>query len=255
MRREEQVSCADDFTQKSKKYKEIEDAMVRDIEIAENIENEDISYVAGSEEFKTYHEKQKTLNELEIDKSKKTNEQKAYQSLSQQLDAKADALDQQAKLEKNPIKKADLLSDADQFRRESKKKKDMADALIVSIDSLDGEIRSKEGEQEVILSSLDSTSASQVRALAISGRADELIDQIVRELPPNEVNNPTEENATDDNNNDILSLVASLDPVVPARGEITSNTYVPPSKVTADIIKFTEQEVSVYNEDNPIPVT
>ena len=251
--REEQVK-ADDFAKKSKKYKEVEDAMVRDIEIAENIENEDISYVAGSEEFKTYHEKQKTLNELEIDKSKKTNEQKAYQSLSQQLDAKADALDQQAKLEKNPIKKADLLADADQFRRESKKKKAMADALIVSIDSLDGEIRSKEGEQEVILSSLDSTSASQVRALAISGRADELINQIAQELPPNEESNPTEENVTDDDNNDTPSSVVSLDPVVPARGEITSNTYVPPSKVTADIIKFTEQEVSVYNEDNPIPV-
>ena len=98
--REEQVK-ADDFAEKSKKYKEVEDAMVRDIEIAENIENEDISYVAGSEEFKAYHEKQKTLNDLEIDKSKKSNEQKAYQSLSQQLDAKADALEQQAKMEKN----------------------------------------------------------------------------------------------------------------------------------------------------------
>ena len=40
--------------------------------------------------------------------------------MSRQLDAKADALEQQAKKEENPIKKADLLADRDEFRREAK---------------------------------------------------------------------------------------------------------------------------------------
>ena len=158
--------------------------------------------------------------------------------MSRQLDAKADALEQQAKKEKNPIKKADLLADKDEFRREAKKKKSLADALIISIDSLDGEIRTKEDEQEIILSSLDSTSATQVRALAISGKAEELIEQIAEELPPNEdvVENGNMElnntgNLTENDNSTIVNIV-------PSKGEITSNTYIPPSKVTTDIIKF-----------------
>ena len=234
--------------------KSLEEAMVKDIAIAENIENEDISYVAGSEEFKSYNEKQKSLNNLEVEKSKKSADQQAYQNMSRQLDAKADALEQQAKNEKNPIKKADLLADRDEFKREAKKKKSLADALIISIDSLDGEIRTKEDEQEIILLSLDSSSATQVRALAISGKAEELIDQIAEELPPNEdvvENRNMELNNTD---NTIVDESSPIVNVVPAKGEITSNTYVPPSKVTADIIKFTAEEVSVYSDDNPIPV-
>ena len=251
--RKEQIK-ADGYASKSKKYKSLEEAMVKDIAIAENIENEDISYVAGTEEFKSYNEKQKSLNNLEVEKSKKSADQQAYQNMSRQLDAKADALEQQAKNEKNPIKKADLLADRDEFRREAKKKKSLADALIISIDSLDGEIRTKEDEQEIILSSLDSTSATQVRALAISGKAEELIDQIAEDLPPNEdvvENRNVELNNTDNTTVDDSSPIVNI---VPAKGEITSNTYVPPSKVTTDIIKFTAEEVSVYSDDNPIPV-
>ena len=251
--RKEQIK-ADGYASKSKKYKSLEEAMVKDIAIAENIENEDISYVAGTEEFKSYNEKQKSLNNLEVEKSKKSADQQAYQNMSRQLDAKADALEQQAKNEKNPIKKADLLADRDEFRREAKKKKSLADALIISIDSLDGEIRTKEDEQEIILSSLDSNSATQVRALAISGKAEELIDQIAEDLPPNEdvvENRNVELNNTDNTTVDDSSPIVNI---VPAKGEITSNTYVPPSKVTTDIIKFTAEEVSVYSDDNPIPV-
>ena len=251
--RKEQIK-ADDYASKSKKYKSLEEAMVKDIAIAENIENEDISYVAGTEEFKSYNEKQKSLNNLELEKSKKSADQQAYQNMSRQLDAKADALEQQAKKEKNPIKKADLLADRDEFRREAKKKKSLADALIISIDSLDGEIRTKEDEQEIILSSLDSTSATQVRALAISGKAEELIDQIADELPPNEEVVENEKMEFDNTENSAEDDNAPMVDIVPAKGEITSNTYVPPSKVTTDIIKFTAEEVSVYNEDNPIPV-
>ena len=251
--RAEQIK-ADGYASKSKKYKSLEEAMVKDIAIAENIENEDISYVAGTEEFKSYNEKQKSLNNLEVEKSKKSADQQAYQNMSRQLDAKADALEQQAKNEKNPIKKADLLADRDEFRREAKKKKSLADALIISIDSLDGEIRTKEDEQEIILSSLDSNSATQVRALAISGKAEELIDQIAQGLPPNEdvvENRDVELNNTE---NTLLDDSSPIVNIVPAKGEITSNTYVPPSKVTTDIIKFTAEEVSVYSDDNPIPV-
>ena len=251
--RKEQLK-ADDYASKAKKYKSLEEAMVKDISIAENIENEDISYVAGTEEFKSYNEKQKSLNKLEVEKSKKLNDQRAYQNMSRQLDAKADALDQQAKKEKNPIKKADLLSDRDEFRREAKKKKNLADALIISIDSLDGEIRIREDEQEIILSSLDSTSATQVRALAISGKAEELIDQIAEELPPNEDVEENQKMELNDTENETVDETSTIDEIVPAKGEITSNTYVPPSKVTSDIIAFTEEEVSVYSDDNPIPI-
>lgn len=251
--RKEQLK-ADDYASKAKKYKSLEEAMVKDISIAENIENEDISYVAGTEEFKSYNEKQKSLNKLEVEKSKKLNDQRAYQNMSRQLDAKADALDQQAKKEKNPIKKADLLSDRDEFRREAKKKKNLADALIISIDSLDGEIRIREDEQEIILSSLDSTSATQVRALAISGKSEELIDQIAEELPPNEDVEENQKMELNDTENETVDETSTIDEIVPAKGEITSNTYVPPSKVTSDIIAFTEEEVSVYSDDNPIPI-
>ena len=72
-------------------------------------------------------------------------------------------------------------------------------------------------------------------------------------MPPNEdvVENRDVELNTEN------TLVDDSSPIVntvPAKGEITSNTYVPPSKVTTDIIKFTAEEVSVYSDDNPIPV-
>ena len=251
--RKEQLK-ADDFASKSKKYKSLEEAIVNDISIAKNIENEDISYVAGTEEFKSYNEKQKSLNKLQVEKSKKLNDQRAYQNMSRQLDAKADALDQQAKKEKNPIKKADLLSDRDEFRREAKKKKSLADALIISIKLLDDEIKTKEDEQEIILSSLDSTSATQIRALAISGKSEELIDKIAEELPPNVDVVENENKKLNRTENISADDTFTFDNIVPAKGELTSNTYIPPSKVKSDIIEFTAEKVSVYNNDNPIPI-
>ena len=251
--RKEQLK-ADDYASKAKKYKSLEEAMVKDISIAENIENEDISYVASTEEFKSYNEKQKSLNKLQVEKSKKLNDQRAYQNMSRQLDAKADALDQQAKKEKNPIKKADLLSDRDEFRREAKKKKSLADALIISIKLLDDEIKTKEDEQEIILSSLDSTSATQIRALAISGKSEELIDKIAEELPPNVDVVENENKKLNRTENISADDTFTFDNIVPAKGELTSNTYIPPSKVKSDIIEFTAEKVSVYNNDNPIPI-
>ena len=61
--------------------------------------------MAGTEEFKSYNEKQKSLNKLQVEKSKKLNDQRAYQNMSRQLDAKADALDQQAKKKRILLKK------------------------------------------------------------------------------------------------------------------------------------------------------
>ena len=94
--------------------------------------------------------------------------------LSAQMEAKAAALTQKAKAETNPIKKADLLVESEQFTIKAKENKKMADALVISIDSLKNQISANQRDQEIILNTLDSTTARQGRGLAISGKADDI---------------------------------------------------------------------------------
>ena len=248
---------ADDYREKAEKYKEIEMAVVEDISLAKSMEDADVSYVAGTEEFKSYNNNQEKLNELDLNKQKLDQEKDGYDKIAAQMEARSAALKQEAKSEKNPIKKADLINESNQFDKKAKENKQMADALVIGIDSINDAIKGKEVDQEIILSGLDSTTARQVRALAISGKSDELIEQIAQELPPNEVTATTNEaveiESIPESANEIEAIPEVANEIVsPAVSVITSKNFVPPPKIVKDI--FVETKEAVYSEDNPIPV-
>ena len=252
-----QKTKSDEYKEQSKKYKEIEMAIVEDIALAKEIEGEDMSYVVGTEEFKSYNENQKELNSLELESEKIKQEKSSYDKLSAQMNAKAEALDQQAKSEKNPIKKADLINESNQFKIKAKETKQMSEALVISIDSLRDNIRSKKMDQEIILGGLDSTTARQVKGLAISGKADEILEQMAQDLPENNYEEEIElEEEVSPIVQDEEEIVASEEPEIPETRivveDVRSNKFIPPKKVVDDIFQVTED--AVYSDDNPIPV-
>ena len=59
------------------------------------------------------------------------------------MEARSAALKQESKSEKNPIKRADLLSQANQFDLKAKENKQLADALVIGIDSINDAIKGK----------------------------------------------------------------------------------------------------------------
>ena len=97
---------ADDYRGKAKKYKEIEMAVVEDISLAKSMDNADVSYVAGTEEFKSYKDNQEKLNDLDLNKQKLAQEKDGYDKIAAQMEARSAALKQESKSEKNPIKKS-----------------------------------------------------------------------------------------------------------------------------------------------------
>ena len=137
-----------------------------------------------------------------------------------------------------------MLSQANQFDLKAKENKQLADALVIGIDSINDAIKGKQVDQEIILGGLDSTTARQVRALTISGKSDELLEQMAQELPPNEAaTNTTDTENISGSSNELAT---------PAVSAITSKNFVPPPKIIKDI--FIETEEAVYSEENPIPV-
>jgi hypothetical protein len=249
----EQINKSETYKSKSKSYKEIELALVEDISIAEEIEGEDMTVVAGSQEFKDYNKSQNELNKLAIEREEIKVEKRGYEMLSAQMDAKAAALSQKAKVETNPIKKADLLVESEQFKIKAKENKKMADALVISIDSLKNQISANQMDQEIILNTLDSTTARKVRGLAISGKADDILDQIAEELPEND-NSENEQLAKQSVVEDVIEENTIEDSPEPTANQVNirSRDFVPPVKIVKDIFLVTQD--AVYSDDNPIPL-
>ena len=269
----EEKNKAEDFKLKAKNYKEIEMALVKDISLAKQIENQDMSEVVGSQEFKDYNNRQNELNNLASEREEIKNEKRDYEILSDQMSAKSASLAQQAKAEKNPIKKADLMAASEELSKKAKENKEIAMAMVITIDSLKEEINKKELDQDIILSGLDSTTAMQVRGLAVSGKADEVLANIERDISTYEDNIEEESK----NNIEELSTTAEID-IQPAIEEVSSNEeddkdteieissseelvsnnvirskdFVPPPKIEKDIFLVTQD--AVYSEKNPIPL-
>ena len=252
----EQMVKSEDYKVKSKKFKEIEMAVVEDITLAKEVEGQDMSFIAGTEEFKAYNENQKNLNELNLKREEIKIEKQSYDQIAAQMNAKSAALEQKAKSEKNPIKKADLVNESNQFKIKANENKQLADALVISIDSLKDGIRSKEMDQEIILDGLDSIKRRQVRGLAVSGKADEIIDQIAQELPENKIEEDVDEliEIEDDKESsiDIKEPVLPSAPSSSSLSIIRSKNFVPPTKIVDDIFVVTND--AVYSKENPIPV-
>ena len=262
----EEKQKAQVFKEKSKVYKEVEMALVEDIKLAQVVENQDMSIIAGTQQFKDYNEKQNQLNDLVVEREEIKNEKRSYEMLSSQMSARAAALDQEAKAEENPIKKADLLSASNELKKRAKKNKEIASALVISIDSLKDEIKSKELDQKLILEGLDTTTAKKVRGLAISGKADEVLDKIAQELPTNtfeESKESNDEEEVDDQEQivqeeeQIESNIEEIDLIVEevisvSSTVVTSKDFIPPTKILKDIFVVTQN--AVYSEENPIPI-
>ena len=68
-----------------------------------------------------------------------------------------------------------MINASKNLKIEAKKNKELSEAIIYSMDSVKREIKNKQMSQALVLEMLDSTQKTQIKALAISGKADSVL--------------------------------------------------------------------------------
>ena len=256
-----QKKKSSNYLEKSLDFKKIEMAIVEDIEISKSLVDAEVITIASSNEFKSFYESETEVRELEIENQKLKAKNEGYLKMYDQMVAKADALEQQSKTETDISAKKELINASKNLKIEAKKNKEFSEAIIYSIDSVKREIKNKQMSQALVLEMLDSTQKTQIKALAISGKADSVLA-----LLPEEPVSTTESLELDSLAIDSLELdiieeevvedvkLPVFEPeIVPVNPEdILSKDFVPPSVITQEIFLLTDEKV--YSQENPIPL-
>ena len=253
------------YKQKSLDFKEIEMAIVNDIKISKSLVDAEVMTIASSSEFKSYYKSEKVVKDLEIENQKIKAKKDGYTTIYNQMNAKSEALLQQSKNESDPKTKSKLIKESKSLNIEANKVKSFSDALVNSMDSVSREIKNKQMEQAMVLQLLDSTQKSQIKALSFSGKGDSILSLV------SEIDTIT--------NDSIYSDLVEEEPIVEEESiiveeesiiveeelkveqeetrsaneaDIFSKDYVPPSIITENIFKITNQQI--YSNSNPIPL-
>ena len=241
-------------------------AIVEDIEISKSLVDAEVITIASSSEFKSFYESETEVRELEIENQKLKAKKEGYLKMYDQMVAKADALEQQSKTETDVSAKKELINASKNLKIEAKKNKEFSEAIIYSMDSVKREIKNKQMSQALVLEMLDSTKKTQIKALAISGKADSVLALLPQE-PIDTIDSleldSLELLSTDSSELDIIEeeveLVQSvkspeIEPeIAPVNPEdILSKDFVPPTVITQEIFLLTDEKV--YSQENPIPL-
>ena len=253
-----QKKKSSNYLEKSLDFKKIEMAIVEDIEISKSLVDAEVITIASSNEFKSFYESETEVRELEIENQKLKAKKEGYLKMYDQMVAKADALEQQIKTETDISVKRELINASKNLKIEAKKNKEFSEAIIYSMDSVKREIKNKQMSQALVLEMLDSTQKTQIKALAISGKADSVLALLPEEF-------------VDTTDLELYSLASdSLDiieqeivqdvklpevkpEIVPVNPEdILSKDFVPPTVITQEIFLLTDEKV--YSKENPIPL-
>ena len=254
-----QKKKSSNYLEKSLDFKKIEMAIVEDIEISKSLVDAEVITIASSNEFKSFYESETEVRELEIENQKLKAKKEGYLKMYDQMVAKADALEQQSKTETDISAKKDLINASKNLKIEAKKNKEFSEAIIYSMDSVKREIKNKQMSQALVLEMLDSTQKSQIKALAISGKADSVLA-----LLPEEFVDTTDLLELDSLASDSLDIIEQevvedlklleVKPeIVPVNPEdILSKDFVPPTVITQEIFLLTDEKV--YSQENPIPL-
>ena len=254
-----QKKKSSNYLEKSLDFKKIEMAIVEDIEISKSLVDAEVITIASSNEFKSFYESETEVRELEIENQKLKAKKEGYLKMYDQMVAKADALEQQSKTETDISAKKDLINASKNLKIEAKKNKEFSEAIIYSMDSVKREIKNKQMSQALVLEMLDSTQKTQIKALAISGKADSVLA-----LLPEEFVDTTDLLELDSLASDSLDIIEQevvqdvklpeVKPeIVPVNPEdILSKDFVPPTVITQEIFLLTDEKV--YSQENPIPL-
>ncbi|MBL6595054.1 MAG: hypothetical protein ISQ99_06145 [Flavobacteriales bacterium] len=254
-----QKKKSSNYLEKSLDFKKIEMAIVEDIEISKSLVDAEVITIASSNEFKSFYESETEVRELEIENQKLKAKKEGYLKMYDQMVAKADALEQQSKTETDISAKKDLINASKNLKIEAKKNKEFSEAIIYSMDSVKREIKNKQMSQALVLEMLDSTQKTQIKALAISGKADSVLA-----LLPEEFVDTTDLLELDSLASDSLDIIEQevvqdvklpeVKPeIVPVNPEdILSKNFVPPTVITQEIFLLTDEKV--YSQENPIPL-
>jgi hypothetical protein len=254
-----QKKKSSNYLEKSLDFKKIEMAIVEDIEISKSLVDAEVITIASSNEFKSFYESETEVRELEIENQKLKAKKEGYLKMYDQMIAKADALEQQSKTETDVSAKKELINASKNLKIEAKKNKEFSEAIIYSMDSVKREIKNKQMSQALVLEMLDSTQKTQIKALAISGKADSVLA-----LLPEEFVDTTDLLDLDSLASDSLDIIEQevVDDVklpefkpeiVPVNPEdILSKDFVPPTVITQEIFLLTDEKV--YSQENPIPL-
>ena len=151
------------------------------------MEEAEVVNIASTEEFQSYYENEKSIQNLEKENQKLKVKKQGYNKVYNQLNAKSESLIQQSKKETDPIKKNQLIKDSKLLSKEAAKIKGYSEAIVYSIDSVKRVINNKEMEQAMVLEVIeDSSEVAQIQALAISGMADSVLallpDEVAEEI-------------------------------------------------------------------------
>ncbi len=259
-----QKNKSTDYLEKSLNIKKIEMDIVEDIEISKSLVDAEVIDIASSNEFKSFYDDQTSLNELEKENQKLKFKKDGYLKLYDQMVAKADALEQKSKVETDILVKKELISAYTNLKIEAKKNKKLSEAIVYSMDSVKTEIKSKQKSQALVLKMLDPSKKNQIKALAISGKADSVLALLSNmslddiELKDSSILNITDsleiEPIEDDEEivQDFKLPEFKADLVSYDSEDIFSKDFVPPREISKEIFQLTEKEV--YSKENPIPL-
>ena len=254
-----QKKKSSNYLEKSLDFKKIEMAIVEDIEISKSLVDAEVITIASSNEFKSFYESETEVRDLEIENQKLKAKKEGYLKMYDQMVAKADALEQQSKTETDISAKRELINASKNLKIEAKKNKEFSEAIIYSMDSVKREIKNKQMSQALVLEMLDSTQKTQIKALAISGKADSVLA-----LLPEEFVDTTDLLELDSLASDSLDIIdqevvedVKLPEVKPEivtvnPEDILSKDFVPPTVITQEIFLLTDEKV--YSQENPIPL-
>ena len=238
-------------------------AIVEDIKISKSLVDAEVITIASSNEFKSFYESETKVRELEIENQKLKVKNEGYLKIYDQMVAKANALEQQSKTETDILVKKELINASKNLKIEAKKNKELSEAIIYSMDSVKREIKNKQMSQALVLEMLDSTQKTQIKALAISGKADSVLallpDEPLDTIDSLEVDLLASDSSEIDTTDEKVEVVEDerlpdVEPeLVPVNPEdILSKDFVPPSIITQEIFLLTDEKV--YSQENPIPL-
>ena len=261
------------YKQESLNYKKKESNLVQDIEISNSLVDSQSLEIASTKDFKSYYEFQKAVKNLDLESQKLNYKNQSYLKLSQQMNAKADALEQKSKLESDPVTKNELLKLSNSFKNQAKINKELSNALVIKMDSVKREIKSKQMSQALIIDMMSSNEKTQIKALAISGKADsilsilsndkltEISDSISSDsvsldsiyIDPIDVDSLSNQGLVLEDS--ITSINSKSNVEVTSNGfdsnNILSKDFIPPVIIDENIFIFTQKQV--YSDTNPIP--
>lgn len=251
------------YLEKSLEFKKIEMAIVEDIKISKSLVDAEVITIASSNEFKSFYESETEVKELEIENQKLKVKKEGYLKIYNQMVAKANALEQQSKTEKDILVKKELIKASKNLKIEAKKNKELSEAIIYSMDSVKKEIKNKQMSQALVLEMLDSTQKTQIKALAISGKADSVLALLPEEpletTDSLEVDLLASDSSGIDSTEEKVEVVEDvklpdLEPKIVSVNpeDILSKDFVPPSVITQEIFLLTDKKV--YSQENPIPL-